>query len=89
MRERFSALIRKPGAPQFPNPPLSWGSRLRRAARITSDRAAVYTFKFDRFRTVTPDTYRKLVRARNSRAIVVTTPVDVKAFFLKCAVTPP
>jgi hypothetical protein len=38
---------------------------------------------------VTPDTYRKLVRARNSRAIVVTTPVDVKAFFLKCAVTPP
>lgn len=55
MRERFSALIRKP----------------------------VYTFKFDRFRTVTPDTYRKLVRARNSRAIVVTTPVDVKAFFLK------
>ena len=55
MRERFSALIRKP----------------------------VYTFKFDRFRTVTPETYRKLVKARNSKSIVVTTPVDIKAFFLK------
>ena len=55
MRERFSALIRKP----------------------------VYTFKFDRFRTVTPETYRKLVKARNSKSVVVTTPVDIKAFFLK------
>jgi hypothetical protein len=57
MRERFSALIRKP----------------------------VYTFKFDRFRTVTPDMYKKLLKARNSKAVVVTTPTDVKAFFLKYA----
>ena len=55
MRERFSALVRKP----------------------------VYTFKFDRFRTVSDDMHKKLLKARNSRAVVVTTPTDVKAFFLK------
>ncbi len=48
-------------------------------------RKAVYTFQFDRFQSVTQELYRKLVKARNSRAIVVTTPTDVKAFFLKYA----
>jgi hypothetical protein len=46
-------------------------------------RKAVFTFSFDRFQTVTPAVYQRLVAARNSRAVVVTTPTSIKAFMLK------
>ena len=55
LRERFSALIRKP----------------------------VYTFRFDRFRKVEMQLYRKLVHARDAGAILCSTPTDIKAFMLK------
>lgn len=44
---------------------------------------AVYTFAFDRFTEVTPDIYRKLLKARQMGAIVVSTPSAVKSFALK------
>ena len=46
-------------------------------------RKPVYTFAFDRFHTVTPDLYKKLIKARESRAVVCTTPTAVKSFSLK------
>ena len=55
MRERFSALIRKP----------------------------VYTFKFDRFRMVDNSLYRRLTSARDAKAVVMSSPTSVKAFYLK------
>ena len=55
LRERFSAIIRKP----------------------------IYTFSFDRFKTVTPALLRKITRARNTRAIMVSTPTAIKSFMLK------
>jgi len=55
MRERFSAVIRKP----------------------------VYTFTFDRFRTVSLALYRKVLKAKESKAVLVSTSTAVKAFQLK------
>ncbi len=46
-------------------------------------RKAVFTFSFDRFLTVDTQMYKTLVTARNSRAVVVTTPTAIKAFMLK------
>ena len=46
-------------------------------------RKPVYTFSFDRFHRVTPDLYRKLIKARDTRAVVCTTPTAVKSFSLK------
>ena len=54
--------------------------RARFSAIVTK---AVYTFTFDRFTEVTPDFYRKLLKARDMGAIVVTTPAAVKSFALK------
>ncbi len=55
LRERFSALIRKP----------------------------VFTFKFDRFRMVNETLYRRLISARDAKAVVITDPSSVKSFYLK------
>ena len=46
-------------------------------------RKPVYTFSFDRFHKVSPDLYKKLIKARDSRAVVCTTPTAVKSFSLK------
>src|SRR5690606_25251678 len=43
----------------------------------------VFTFSFDRFQNVTEQTYRRLVAAKQSKAVVVTTPTSIKAFMLK------
>jgi hypothetical protein len=43
----------------------------------------VFTFHFDRFQDVNPELLAKLVTARNTRAIVVTSPAAIKGFFLK------
>ena len=43
----------------------------------------VYTFIFDRADEVREDLYRKLVKARESSAIVVTNPTSIKSFMLK------
>ena len=46
-------------------------------------RKPVYTFTFDRFMTVTPLLYRKLVKAMDSRAVLISTSTALKAFQLK------
>lgn len=46
-------------------------------------RKPVFTFAFDRFHTVDEKLLRKLVTARDNKAIVVTTPAAIKAFILK------
>jgi len=43
----------------------------------------VYTFQFDRFQTVTPALYHKLVKARERRAVVVASPTSIKSFSIK------
>uniref|UniRef100_A0A0G4IG68 ubiquitinyl hydrolase 1 n=1 Tax=Chromera velia CCMP2878 TaxID=1169474 RepID=A0A0G4IG68_9ALVE len=55
LRERFSAVIRKP----------------------------VYTLYFSRYSSATPELYMKLLQARDTRAVVVTTPTSIKSFMLK------
>ena len=55
MREKFSAVIRKP----------------------------VFTFKFDRGTPITRDLFLKLVKARDSKAIICATPTSIKSFELK------
>ena len=55
MREKFSAVIRKP----------------------------VFTFQFDRGTPITRDLYMKLVKARDSKAIICATPTSIKSFELK------
>ena len=55
MREKFSAVIRKP----------------------------VFTFKFDRGTPITRDLFLKLVKARDSKAIICATPTSIKSFQLK------
>ena len=46
-------------------------------------RKPVYTFTFDRFMTVTPLLFRKLVKAMDSRAVLISTATALKAFQLK------
>ena len=46
-------------------------------------RKPVYTFSFDRFMTVTQQLYRKLVKAMDSRAVIIATSTALKAFQLK------
>ena len=43
----------------------------------------VYTFAFDRFVPVTRTLYRKLLIAKQARAVVCTTPSSLKSFILK------
>lgn len=43
----------------------------------------IYTFKFDRFAKISPNMHTKLVRARDAKAVVVTTPTALKSFLLK------
>jgi hypothetical protein len=44
---------------------------------------SVYTFNFDRRARATPELYNKLLRARQKRAIVCSSPTAVKSFVLK------
>ena len=46
-------------------------------------RKPVYTFTFDRFMTVTGGLYRKLLKAMDSRAVLISTSTALKAFQLK------
>ena len=46
-------------------------------------RKPVYTFTFDRFHTVTGSLYRKLLKAMDSRAVLISTSTALKAFQLK------
>ena len=46
-------------------------------------RKPVFTFYFDRGTAVTRDLYLKLVKARDSKAIICATPTSVKSFMLK------
>ena len=46
-------------------------------------RKQVYTFAFDRFSEITPTIYRKLVKARSNKAVIMTTPNALKSFMLK------
>ena len=46
-------------------------------------RKPVYTFTFDRFMTVTGALYRKLVKAMDTRAVLISTSTALKAFQLK------
>ena len=46
-------------------------------------RKPVYTFEFDRFKEVTPQIYSKMLRARDTRSVVISTPKAIKSFFLK------
>ena len=55
MREKFSAVIRKP----------------------------VFTFHYNRGSPITRDLYMKLVKARDSKAIICATPTSIKSFELK------
>ena len=55
MREKFSAVVRKP----------------------------IFTFNFDRGTSITRDLYMKLVMARNSKAIICSSPTSIKSFMLK------
>lgn len=55
MREKFSAVVRKP----------------------------VFTFSFNRSTPITRDLYMKLCKARDSKAIILSTPTSVKSFMLK------
>jgi len=46
-------------------------------------RKPVFTFQFDRYKTVTPQLLLKLVTARSLRAVVVASPTSIKSFMLK------
>jgi hypothetical protein len=46
-------------------------------------RKRVYTFKFDRYKEINQALLRMFTMARDTRAVVVTTPTDIKAFMLK------
>jgi hypothetical protein len=46
-------------------------------------RKRVYTFKFDRYKIINEGLLRMFQMARDTRAVVVTTPTDIKAFMLK------
>uniref|UniRef100_A0A7R9W9B5 ubiquitinyl hydrolase 1 n=1 Tax=Pseudictyota dubia TaxID=2749911 RepID=A0A7R9W9B5_9STRA len=46
-------------------------------------RKPVFTFAFDRGTTVSRDLYMKLVKARDSKAIICATPTSIKSFMLK------
>jgi hypothetical protein len=46
-------------------------------------RKRVYTFKFDRYKEINQALLRMFQMARDTRAVVVTTPTDIKAFMLK------
>jgi hypothetical protein len=46
-------------------------------------RKRVYTFKFDRYKEINQGLLRMFQMARDTRAVVVTTPTDIKAFMLK------
>lgn len=46
-------------------------------------RRQIYTFSFDRFSEITPSIYRKLMKARENKAIIMTTPNALKSFALK------
>jgi len=43
----------------------------------------IYTFSFDRFSPVPMDLYKKLVKAKERRAVLITTPTAIKSFFSK------
>jgi hypothetical protein len=46
-------------------------------------RKAIFTFSFDRSSAITKELYMKLVKARDSRAIMCATPTSVKSLMLK------
>ena len=46
-------------------------------------RKPVFTFAFDRGTPITKDLYMKLVKARDSKAIICATPTSIKSFMLK------
>ena len=46
-------------------------------------RKAIFTFSFDRSSAITKDLYMKLVKAKDSRAIICATPTSVKSLMLK------
>lgn len=70
-------------APVVPRALLEFSRYMMRERFCSLVRKPVFTFKFDRFRTVTRSLLFKLATAKETRAVVVTTPTDIKAFMLK------
>ena len=66
-----------------PNALLEMSRTVMRERFSTIFNKSVLTFHFDRFMRVTEGLYRKLHHARETRAVVVTTPTAIKSFALK------
>jgi len=66
-----------------PNALLEMSRGVMRERFSTIFNKAVLTFYFDRFMRVTEGLYRKMYHARETRAVVITTPTAIKSFALK------
>ena len=67
----------------MPNALLELSRSVLRASFSALIQKPVYTFTFDRQQTVTPGMYKKLLKAKERRAVVVAAPTAIKSFKLK------